>query len=228
MLSFCDSITSTRSGGNGQFRMGVDGGRPTMAFYCSAVGGTDTGFIVSGSSIIIGSVSANNSGATSDGITLNLNQGISVAVGNTCRGNGRDGLRFSGSTYQALLAVLNVSYGNSAYGLNFSTAPTGWVAVIDGNAYGSNTSGNLNNITAGPHDVVLTADPHVSGAGSTPNLTLNATAGGGAAIRGMGIPGGMLIGGVSYTGYVDPGALQHQDSPAVIIAMTQQIYLQEK
>lgn len=75
-----------------------------------------------------------------------------------------------------------IAYGNGGYGFNItaSTLLSSTFLQFGYNAYGTNTSGNLNNITAGTGDVTLTADPFVSAT----NFALNATAGGGAALKG--------------------------------------------
>lgn len=57
--------------------------------------------------------------------------------------------------------------------------------------------------TAGTHDIALTADPFTNGASH--NFALNSTAGGGAALKGLGFPGTFLVGG---TGHQDIGTFQ--------------------
>jgi len=125
--------------------------------------------------------------------------------------NSNTGLNKNGG-YQLIHYICNnVSYGNGGYGM-YGPAIGMAVDYINYNAYGSNTSGNLNGFTAGPNDVTLTADPF-TGADATSVLNAetvddifalfkpNNTSGGGAAIRGVG-----------YPAYRDIGAVQHQDS----------------
>jgi hypothetical protein len=73
------------------------------------------------------------------------------------------------------------------------------------NAFFGNTSGARNNITARPGDVTLSGNPFKNSAGN--DFALNALAG--AALKAAGIPGVLAVGG---TGYLDIGALQHQES----------------
>ncbi len=207
--SFCDVTASTLTG-NPQIIAGINGGRPTTLFYCTATGGTSVGIGCGPSAQVVGCIAGNNTGASSDGFQITFNQGMNVCVGNTSYKNGRDGFRLTSSGYEGLLATSNLAYGNTGFGFNYTNgALPAFFQFMDYSAYGSNTSGNLSNITAGPHDVTLTADPTV--AGTSNNFALNSTAGGGAACRAAGFPGVLAVGG---TGYQDIGALQHQDTPS--------------
>ncbi len=78
------------------------------------------------------------------------------------------------------------------------------------NFYWTNTSGALNNITAGAQDVTLTGSPYTN-AGSG-DFSLNNTAGAGAAVRAHAFPG--TFSGISTTGYLDGGPTQHADPAA--------------
>ncbi len=147
---------------------------------------------------VIGCRVTNNTGGTSDGIYANYSATIK---NNTVYANGRDGIRL-GQAYSSIGLVLrnNILMNNGGYGINYTSAPQ-YKAIppIDYNAVKSNTSGNYNNISASPHDVLMTADPFTNAAGD--DYTLNNTAGGGAVCRAVGdVP------------YIDIGALQHQDS----------------
>ena len=101
-------------------------------------------------------------------------------------------------------------YGNGGYGANLTTGATypGIIVIAGYNAFGNNTSGARNNLPTETSDVTLTADPFTNAAGG--NFALNNTVGGGAACRAAGIPG-VFPGGLT-TGYIDIGAVQHQDS----------------
>jgi len=106
------------------------------------------------------------------------------------------------------LAVRNtIFYGGSAYAINFTVASQYTMMYLRYNAFGSNSSGNYNNCPTGTGDVALSSNPFTN-AGSG-DFSLNSTAGGGAACKAAGFPGAMIGGG---TGYVDIGALQHQDA----------------
>jgi len=225
MASYCDVTASTLTG-NPQIIAGVNAGRPTTLLYCTVTGGTSVGIGLGPSGQAIGCIAGNNTGASSDGFQVTLNQGTNVLVGNTSYANGRDGFRLTSSGYEGVVILNNLSYGNSAFGFNYTNGalPTSFF-FMDRSAYGGNTSGNLNNITAGTNDVSLSGDPTVAGASN--NFALNNTAGAGASCRAAGFPGTLTVGG---TGYRDIGALQHQDSPAtttVVIASTQNLFIQE-
>jgi hypothetical protein len=105
----------------------------------------------------------------------------------------------------------SIFWGNGGYGADFAAATgalSGRTRHNFGNAYGGNTSGSRNNLPAGIGDVTLTADPFTNAAGG--DFSLNATAGGGAACREAGFPGAFPGG--TTTGYLDIGAVQHQDA----------------
>ncbi len=103
----------------------------------------------------------------------------SVIANNT--GDGVSSVSSSTSVY--FRNVIN--YGNGGWGVNFTAAPT-FVGGNRNNAYGANTSGARQNLTAGTDDVTLTADPFTDAAGG--DFTVNTTAGGGAAVRSAGSP----------------------------------------
>jgi hypothetical protein len=105
----------------------------------------------------------------------------------------------SGSGIQA---VNSIFYNNTTYGINVQTANSSFSSYAYNNAYGSNgTAANRNIQETGK--ITLTANPFTSG-----NFGLNATAGGGAALKAAGYPGAFPGG--STTGYLDVGAVQSQ------------------
>lgn len=153
----------------------------------------------------------NNTGASSDGITMSIYGGL--IVGNTIHGNGRDGIRHASYNINYLIFG-NILTSNVGYGLRGNSMCTD--PCHDGNAYWNNTAGAKNGCTsttgayaAAPYtiafDITLTGDPYTNSAGG--NFTLNNTAGAGAACRAAGIPGS--LGG--QTGYPDLGVYQHQE-----------------
>lgn len=166
---------------------------------------TVTGITSSGT--LIDSIIANNTGATSDGIS-----GGSGTIGiiNNCvvRGNGRHGISMIGSVPVRNGAVCNcILEGNGGYGISVSGgSATMEMPLFRNNAYYNNTSGARTGFVAEVGAVTLSALPY-AGSG---DYSLNATSGAGAACRAAGIPG--LIVGSSTTGYRDIGAAQHQDS----------------
>lgn len=166
-------------------------------------------------------LSANNSGASSDGIS---GGGANRILNCTVHGNGRHGIATTVATSYGNLWLNNILSNNGGYGLVGNTGTAIPAAPeYDGNAFYSNTSGtrNLMDSTAGifgvnPYvnvaDVILTASPYVGPvSGGSENFGLNLVAGGGAACRQVGIPG--AIPGLATTvGYLDMGAVQARDT----------------
>lgn len=180
-----------------------------VCINCIAYANTCSGFQTSGTNnlVFIGCIAGNNTGAASDGFVIDPSQGFASIRSCTAYKNGRDGFHCSESGNQFTLWVENnISYGNSRYGFFANTTPLAGILLGDNNAYGANTTADLNGFPAGPHDVTLTGNPTT--AGDTNNFTLNNTAGAGAACRAAAFPGVLLAGG---TGYLDIGALQHQE-----------------
>lgn len=188
----------------------------TGIFLYNWVHDNQTTGIIGALPLIAYNLFSNNTGATSDGIQLANVFGNQV-LGNTIYKSGRDGIRVnSGNAGIASYFLNNILDQNSGYGINFTAASPAdprW----DGNAYYSNTSGtrhNMDDVTGvnsiSPYtnirDVTLTADPFVL-PGSN-NFTLNTASGGGAAIRGSGIPGIVGAGTLSQTGALGMGAFQ--------------------
>ncbi len=190
----------------------------SQIYYSRSHGNLCTGIVLSTGDAILASIIDANTGASSDGISATqLGERI---VGNTISGNGRDGIRYSATYDIPHLFQNNILSTNGGWGLN-STVALPARFDHDGNAYYSNTSGTRNNLdsTAGIavygvapytnlYDITLSASPFTA-AGSG-DFTLNNAAGGGAAVRGHGMAG--AIAGVSQTGFIDMGALQHQDA----------------
>ena len=203
---YCIRCSVTGYTGTGS-QFTIDGGNGgNFCIDCTATGGTGPGFVFAYSTCIR-CIAANNTGTTSDGFQISPNSTASIINidQSVAYNNGRDGIHVSPGT---LLSITNtVLYGNAGFGINdVATNPLILGQVIaDYNAFGSNTSGARENIPAGSHDVTLSADPFVNGASA--NFALNSTAGGGTALKGVGFPGALLVGG---TGFMDIGALQHQ------------------
>lgn len=188
----------------------VDGGG--AAYYCVVAGNAIPGLRSTGTSFItVGCIFANNTGASSDGLSLTAATSVQLS-NNICYANGRDGIRLGAAGMLASVICNNVLVSNGGYGLNFSGADLsgrfGYVVSNFKNFYYNNTSGNRNQAAAGRADVTLTGDPFTNGAGG--DFSLNNTAGAGAAVRAAGFPG--TFSGISTTGYLDGGAVQHQDS----------------
>lgn len=196
------------------------------AFRCLATGGasgSDSCFVGAQSVTFIGCVADNNGcegfRAVNGGITIedcisSNNTGVGIAIdsndvtvkGVTIYNNSSHGITIAASQGDFARIFDCVIYSNGGYGINSSTAYS--QAFSDYNAFGANTSGARNNWPTGPNDVALSADPFTNAA--VGNFSLNNTAGGGAACRAAGYPG-VFPGGLT-TGYLDIGAVQHQDS----------------
>ncbi len=106
--------------------------------------------------------------------------------------------------------VNSIVYSNGGYGVTLSAS--GLASIQQTNAFGDNTSGNLNNLAVGAGQIALTANPFAS----STNFALNSTAGGGALLKATGVPAAFPGG--TTTGYPDVGPVQTQggSTPATI------------
>jgi hypothetical protein len=221
--TYCNVISCWGTGGTSAATAAFSTSSSCAFDSCVATANACTGFL--DSSVSIGTynfcISANNTGSSSDGFQ-STQTGNSASQFNHCLsyGNGRDGLRFTGATGPSSAIVRNCIFvENAGFGVNSTstnwivgpTATQSYLLTMSYNFYFGNTSGAYNNLPAGPNDITGTGDPTVAGASG--NFMLNNTQGAGAACRAAGFPGALQSGG---TGYLDIGALQHQDSPAVI------------
>lgn len=121
---------------------------------------------------------------------------------------------------QSLKCKNSIFYGNGGFGVS---APSQLPNIdFNYNAYGSNTSGNLSNVTAGANDQTLTADPFTAKASN--DFSLNTTTGGGASCRNAGSPGACTSQ-TFGTGYADIGALRHQDSGGGTVVSIASVYI---
>lgn len=146
----------------------------------------------------------NNSGASSDGITMTAG---GVVADCTIYNNGRHGVNLSHAT-NVMLGSGNLSYGNAGYQYTNTAAINKGTRLRNcaGDASGSGTydSSKLTDVFG---FITLTADPFVNKAGA--NFALNNNLGGGALCRAAGVPGAFLAG--TTTAYPDVGAVQHRD-----------------
>jgi hypothetical protein len=160
------------------------------------------GFSVSSSEGCIRCIADTNTGASSDGFLANGN--YTIFVNCTAYNNGRHGINASSASthVENCLAESNGGYGITAISANN-------VIIVLCGTY-NNTSGGIN---TGTGLACWSINP-ITGSGSFftnaagQDFTLNATTGAGASARAAGYPGVLDIGG---TGYLDIGALQHQD-----------------
>lgn len=110
--------------------------------------------------------------------------------GNIFYGSTSDAIKLPSTTpafYGGLSLSKNIIYGNGGYGVNFSGAGVdkefldAVSMTFSRNAFGSNTSGNVNVSNVSRNEVTLTADPFTDAANG--DFSLNDVAGGGAALK---------------------------------------------
>jgi hypothetical protein len=180
--NFVDCVTAGFAGGTTTYTFRV-------SFFGCRFSNCGTGILatyVSG----VSSMNAVNclivSNATA-GIDVGADSGFTNIIGCTFASNGK-AISISGAlsaTGSYGILVKNCLIANNTYGI-YAIADSDRAAMENYNAYYSNTSGNLTNISAGANDVTLTQDPFVNSAGG--DFSLNVTAGGGASCRGVGFP----------------------------------------
>ena len=118
----------------------------------------------------------------------------------TFEGNGGEGLNLPVGSTGSIHPVLtsNVFWGNTNYGLEVGTNPSGAGNTNDNNAYGGNTSGDHTGWYDGDNKISLSVDPFRNAASE--NWEPNEAGTGGALLRGAGTNG------------ADVGAVQHEGS----------------
>jgi hypothetical protein len=208
--------TNAGGGGNPAYTFSSNNGQNyfvnCIAYACPAIGFSGSG------GVLTGCIAGNNTGTGQHGFLMGGADGPMLVDRCLAYGNGGDGFHIS-SPGEIVGQITNcISYGNGAFGINAGAAlPSPGLYYLNYNAYGGNTSGNLNNVTAGANDVSLSADPTTAGASN--NFALNSAAGGGAAVKGAGFPGVLQAGG---TGHIDIGPLQSAAIGTTVV-VTQQI-----
>lgn len=157
--------------------------------------------------VAIRSLFTNNTGGSGSSAVLWSQGGLVSAVSCTFFGNARDCIQGSLASFEN-----NIFYSNSAWAVeNYSGGSSRFALTDRANGFGLNASGNLSAGTLDPSDILLTANPFT--ASGSDDYSLNATAGGGAALKGAGYPG-TFPGGAS-TGVLDIGAVQSAAASAV-------------
>jgi hypothetical protein len=212
VAEFCEA-TAGGSGATAGFQADT---QSFNAINCHAHDNPCPGFILFRLNICLDCVSESNTGASSHGFSI----GHSVVFrGNVAYNNGGHGCLIASDFYVGNSIRSNIFSQNAGYGLIAQNPVFPANAMMDGNAYYSNTSGARSNIdgTTGiyainpytnVYDVTLSGDPFVDAANG--DFRLNNTAGAGAACRAAGFP--KSVPGRAALGYRDMGALQHQDS----------------
>jgi hypothetical protein len=169
-----------------------------------------------GSASLGGSVTRNvvvNCPCTSGAIRVSGNSIFAVEagiIGNTVASNAGDGIAFADAYVASTTPCRNnVIYGNGGYNISMPSGGDAFTrGLCDENFVGGATSGNYSGFSGGANDVSLSGDPFTNAAGG--DFSLNTTAGAGAAVRAAGWPNSWGDG--LTVGYVDGGAVQHQDS----------------
>ncbi len=173
---------------------------------CEAYLNTTTGFTATSvGSVFAFCISRGNSGAASDGFQL----GQSSCSMTNCAsyGNGRAGVFIASVVTAQLTNVL--CEANAAYAFSGDTATAG-VGLENCGGY-NNTSGNINtSVLTDPATNFITGTASFFVNPAAGNMSLNNTAGGGAAARAAGFPGTYPSG--LTTGYLDSGGAQHIDA----------------
>lgn len=176
-----------------------------MAVFCEAYANTITGFLVAAGGGAHCCVASANSGGSSFGFAVTGNGG-EFLNGCVAYNNGSHGFNVATTvaTLSNCLAEANAGYG-------YSGTATGEALLLNCGAY-NNTSGAINPaIISWPaiNFVTNSTGSFFTNPGSG-DFSLNNTANQGALARATGFPGVMPRG--TSTGYVDIGAIQHQDS----------------
>ena len=116
--------------------------------------------------------------------------------------NGAAGVLTGNAVFPSIMFNNNIFDKNGTYGIDAGTGTHALQYLWYNNAFYSNTSGTVRNITGGIGTISLSVSPYVS---LGTNFALNNTTGGGAALKAAGFPGVIPNGG---TGYMSVGALQ--------------------
>lgn len=195
LVKACEFVNSgsTSAGTHPAIQFLADGGS-ISASYIDGWRGYGINFVGTSYAAILGNIVANCKASATAAVQISITGGVTykaIVEGNTICGNASDGVSLTvDDAIQASILANNIIYGNGGYGLN---ATVGSVALnerlrsfIDYNAFGDNTSGDYNGLSAGDNDITLSADPFTNAAGG--DFTLNNTAGGGADLKGVAFP----------------------------------------
>jgi hypothetical protein len=190
---------------------GLDVGTGCIATECEAHDNKQGFTSSNGTGEFVRCISHDNTGsgfyqAGDDGMRLRNCIGDSNAV---------DGLQLADASGLMTMEVANCLFTNNT-GVGVHSVTTDYsggqfaqvAAFFQNNAF-YNNGNNYSGVPAGADDILLTVDPYTDRAGG--DFSLNGTAGGGAALRGAGVPGGFGLLGTSALGstsYVDVGAVQ--------------------
>lgn len=208
-LSFAIDCWATGSSSQASFEINSNGNSHHYFVGCLVQGGSTTGFLVDiqqSLCTLADCIADSVTGASSDGFSGDTG---TLWLNCTAVSSGRAGFRF-GVNFEGGLVVRNcIAYNNAEWGFTGNGSTLSASQMLMNCAGGANTSGNVNTPALGSSGfITLTADPFTSK--STHDLSLNNTAGGGAALRAAGLPTAYPLG--TTLNYADVGAAQHQDS----------------
>jgi hypothetical protein len=183
---------------------------PITIINCMFLGNAGIAVSFSGILFVTGSIFAGNSTGISS-LNSSGNPGSVTIIDSTIAYNTSHGINLNSTTWfgnggNAFTASGNIIYGNGGFGITAGAAstPNNANLLMQLNAFGANTSGNVNNVPTGIGAITLTADPFTNHSGG--DYSLNTAAGGGSLLRGAGFPGTFT--GSSTTGHLDVGAVQ--------------------
>ena len=186
---------------------GINLGSSSTVSFTEAYANGNIAISLTGSSSAVGCISYGNTSASGDGFFISGPS--STAISCTSYGNSRAGFTVAQSSVTAPILINCIAEGNAGFGFYGNGGAT--YGYIINCATFSNTSGGIDpNLSASfqTGNIAYTASAFVNAAGN--NFALNNTAGGGASLRAAGFIGTMPRG--TSIGYIDIGALQHQDS----------------
>jgi len=170
---------------------------------CIAHDNTVTGFSLSAAGhTAIRCISESNSTAGSDGFILSASK--AGCYNCVAYNNARDGFRVTGASN-----ALDNNIAESNVGSGFLVNNVDSIFLRNNATYGNSTAFSLGTgkFVSNVNSVAGVTSFFTNAAGQ--DFTLNNTASAGALARAAGYPGALIIGG---TGYLDIGALQHQDT----------------
>ncbi len=188
-----------------------------VAFGCWSHDNTITGFSASAgafgaNTVFVSCISSNNTGGSSFGFQFSTTSANpDIADGCVSFASGSDGFRStSGGSSQPMISN-SISVNSGGWGFNLENV-SGPGAVFLNCAGYNNTPSNVAYTSSGVYSLIALSGNPFNNSGSN-DYSLNNTAGAGALLRAAGYPG-VYPGGLT-TGYLDIGAVQHQDTPNI-------------
>lgn len=159
ILNRCWATAGAAGASNAAFQCDV---QATLC-YCVAFNNACAGFLSNAvyQCTLIGCLAAGNTTVNGHGLKCGANSPVFLDRF-VAYNNGGDGINLVTVASNQSLTVRNAILALNA-GFGFNSPGTMQDAHVDYVAYFNNTSGARRNLTAGPHDVTLTADPFLNG-----------------------------------------------------------------